>query len=147
MMEDEIKSTTADEENQAEAHAPSTPSKTAAAPAPTPAADANADVPAPAPAAPINSYSASANRKNADASFCRKCGNAFSAGEAYCSRCGTTRNVVDSTPQPTRGMSEESGKNLDLFRRKCQRITYLTLFCLVVAVFFYNLYADDAARY
>lgn len=102
MMEDEIKSTAAGEENQAGAHAPSTPSEAVAAPAPTPAADVNASVPAPAPAAtstpaaPVAtapaapvvtapfSAPATANpaaaQQGAPASFCCNCGQALAAG-------------------------------------------------------------------
>ena len=122
MMEDEIKSTTAGEENQAETLAPSTPSESAAAPAPTPAADVNASVPAPAPAttfapsAPVTTAptapvatapfsaptvsSPAAAQQGASASFCRNCGQALAAGDAFCPKCGTPCGVAGATPQP-----------------------------------------------
>lgn len=113
-MEDEIKSTTAGEENQAEAPAPSTPSEAAAVPAPVPAGDVNAAVPAPAPAAtsapaapvatapaPVPAaVSPSATQQGAPASFCRNCGQALAAGDAFCPKCGTPRGVAGATPQP-----------------------------------------------
>lgn len=122
MMEDEIKSTTAGEENQAEALAPSTLSEAAAAPAPTPSADVNASVPAPAPAAtsapsapvatapsapvataPFSAPAVSspaAAQQGASASFCRNCGQALAAGDAFCPKCGTPCGVAGATPQP-----------------------------------------------
>lgn len=109
-MEDEIKSTAAGEENQAEALAPSTPSGAAAAPAPTPAADVNASVSAPAsattsaPATPVAPAPAAANsaatQQGVSASFCRNCGQALAAGDAFCPKCGTPCGVADATPQP-----------------------------------------------
>lgn len=122
MMEDEIKSTAAGEENQAGAHAPSTPSEAVAAPAPTPAADVNASVPAPAPAAtsapaapvatapaapvvtaPFSAPAAAnpaAAQQGAPASFCRNCGQALAAGDAFCPKRGTLRGIAAATPQP-----------------------------------------------
>ena len=101
MMEDEIKSTTTGEENQAETLAPSTPSESAAAPAPAPATApapaasvATASVPAPTAANPA------ATQQGAPASFCRNCGQALAAGDAFCPKCGTPRGVADATPQP-----------------------------------------------
>ena len=113
-MEDEIKSTAAGGENQAEAHTPSTPSEVATAPAPTPSADVNVSVPAPAPAAtsvpaaPVATASVpapaatnpAATQQSAPASFCRKCGQALAAGDAFCPKCGTPRGVAGATPQP-----------------------------------------------
>lgn len=114
MMEDEIKSTAAGEENQAEALVPSSPSESAVAPAPTPSADVNAAVPAPAPAvtsapaAPVATTpapaSAAANpaaaQQGAPASFCRNCGQALTSGDAFCPKCGTPRGIAAATPQP-----------------------------------------------
>lgn len=112
MMEDEIKSTTAGEENQAETLAPSMPSESAAAPAPTPSADANAAVPAPVladtsvPAVPVAIASVpvpaspAVAQQSAPASFCRNCGQALAAGDAFCPKCGTARGVAGATPQP-----------------------------------------------
>lgn len=94
MMEDEIKSTAAGEENQAGAHAPSTPSEAVAAPAPTPAADVNASVSAPAAANPA------AAQQGAPASFCRNCGQALAVGDAFCPKCGTPRGIAGATSQP-----------------------------------------------
>lgn len=112
-MEDEIKSTAVGEENHAEALVPSASSEAAAAPAPTPAADVNASVPAPAPAATSASAapvapphrfpppaSPAATQQGASASFCRNCGQALAAGDAFCPKCGTPRGVADATPQP-----------------------------------------------
>lgn len=122
MMEDEIKSTAAGEENQAGAHAPSTPSEAVAAPAPTPAADVNASVSAPAPAAtsapaapvatapaapvvtaPFSAPAAAnpaAAQQGAPASFCRNCGQALAVGDAFCPKCGTPRGIAGATSQP-----------------------------------------------
>ena len=113
-MEDEIKSTAAGEENRAEALAPSTPSESAAAPAPTSATDVNASVPAPAPtttSAPAASVTTAsvpspaaanpaATQQGAPASFCRNCGQALAAGDAFCPKCGTPRGIAGAAPQP-----------------------------------------------
>lgn len=93
MMEDEIKSTAAGEENQAGAHAPSTPSEAVAAPAPTPAADVNASVSAPAAANPA------AAQQGAPASFCRNCGQALAVGTP------SARSAVPRAASPVRRRS------------------------------------------
>lgn len=111
-MEEEIKSAATGEERQVETPAPSAPSEavapTAAASAPVPAGDVNAAVPTLAPAAGANAAApapapvpaATAPVATAPASFCRNCGQALAAGDAFCPKCGTPRGVAGATPQP-----------------------------------------------
>lgn len=111
-MGEEIKVAATGEERQVETPAPSAPSEAAAAPAPASAVDVSAAVPAPAsvPAAtaPVAPVSASAPvaagpavaQQGTSASFCRNCGQALAAGDAFCPKCGTPRGVAGATPQP-----------------------------------------------
>lgn len=111
-MDEEIKVAATGEERQVETPAPSAPSEAAAAPAPASAVDVSAAVPAPAsvPAAtaPVAPVSASAPvaagpavaQQGTSASFCRNCGQALAAGDAFCPKCGTPRGVAGATPQP-----------------------------------------------
>lgn len=87
-MDEEIKSAVTGEERQFETPAPSVPGEAAAAPAPAPVA---AEPVAPSPTVAPQS---------APASFCRNCGQALAAGDAFCPKCGTPRGVAGATPQP-----------------------------------------------
>lgn len=150
MMEDEIKSTAAGEENQAEALAPSTPSETAAAPAPTPATDVNASVPAPAPAAtsapsaPVATASVpapaaagpAADQQGAPASFCRNCRQALAAGDAFCPKCGTPRGIAGAAPQPAASVNAAAAQPAKAKKKKTLAIivAILALVAIVVGV-------------
>lgn len=87
-MDEEIKVAATGEERQVETPAPGAPSEAAAAPAPAPAA-AEPVTPSPTVAP-----------QSAPASFCRNCGQALAAGDAFCPKCGTPRGVAGATPQP-----------------------------------------------
>ena len=41
-----------------------------------------------------------AAQQGAPASFCRNCGQALAAGDAFCPKCGTLRGIAAVTPQP-----------------------------------------------
>lgn len=148
MMEDEIKSTAAGEENRAEALAPSTPSESAAAPAPTSATDVNASVPAPAPAAtsaPAASVTAAsvpspaaanpaATQQGASASFCRNCGQALAAGDAFCPKCGTPRGIAGATPQPAVSVNAAAAQPAKTKKKKTLAIAVAVLALVAIVV-------------